>query len=75
MRVSNTLVQCAACKGSGILDGESCCGCDGKGKVRVATPPRTCPRCNGTGLNPDRGTLYGTTLCPVCSGCGWALLL
>jgi hypothetical protein len=65
---------CAICKGSGKYIGTflitKCPGCGGSGSVLVIQPAHKCGICNGTGQ--VKGTLFGTYVCDVCDGSGWA---
>ena len=69
-RIETQNVVCAACSGSGTVDGRLCVPCDGKGSVRVAKPPTRCPLCQTSGSS---GNSLVSRSCPICDGTGWAL--
>ena len=65
---------CANCKGTGrytdLFLTTKCPGCNGSGSVLVIQPAQKCGNCGGTGQ--EKGTLFGTYVCHVCKGTGWA---
>lgn len=68
-------VQCAICKGTGVIEKLGCDACDGSGRVLVVAPAIPCPRCNGTGLSHNRDPLSRSLKCAVCVGAGWARVI
>ena len=65
---------CAACLGTGEMDGALCRACSGIGHVLVCQPSLPCPRCEGTG-RATPGYEHDYPLCIVCRGSGWAMVL
>ena len=74
------VVSCGLCGGSGLLKGQNCPACRGKGWA-LANPgsegnPVECPRCNGSGVltnvPPVLSRGVGIVQCPYCGGTGWA---
>lgn len=68
-------VHCALCKGAGVIGKLRCEACEGNGKLVVVAPAIPCPRCNGTGLSPNKDPLSRSQTCSVCVGAGWARIV